>query len=150
MSKARPTPGQINLAGKALPDEPVNRMLVKHGFKPWRDQGSMLYTDPFRPAVHLDARKAKKLLRERMDVVVMAGFRVRYPQTHYSEVRMGQRRATQHGAWHELHAACGPPMPSAGLWLPPPGYWIIDGATILRVWPPAQEPGTAALADSED
>lgn len=143
MTKPRPTPGQVDLTGSVQPDEVPNRMLLDHGFKGWRDQGSMRYTDPFRPTVHLDARAAKKLLRERMDVVGYSGFRVRYPQTHYSEVRIGQRRATQEGAWHELHKAC-------AIKPPPVGWWIIDGATNQRVWPPVDEQRARAISIDDD
>lgn len=128
----RPTPGQINLGGKVLPDEPVNRMLVAHGFKAWRDQGSCLYTDPFRPGIHLTATQAKRLLHERMEVVSFGGYRCRYPRSAHSEARVSHRRATQHGAWHEMRSHTGEGQA-------PPGFWIIDGATNQRVWPPAED-----------
>jgi hypothetical protein len=142
-----PTPGQVNLAGKVLPDEPVNRMLVAHGFRGWRDQGVMFYTDPFRPTVHLSAAQAKRLLRERLDVVGFGGFRVRYPQTHYSEVRMGQRRATKEGAWHELRNATGEATSGKAC---APGWWIIDGSDNARVWPPVQEDPPKVEPDLDD
>lgn len=142
MSPRRSTPGQLDLGGNAQPDERADHALVGHGFKPWRDQGSMRYTDPFRPSVHLDTRGAKRLLRERMDVVGFGGFRVRYPQTHNSEVRIGQRRAAKEGAWHELRNASGTADP-------PPGWWIIDGSSNQRVWPPPDAAAEAASIDDE-
>lgn len=127
----RATPGQLGLTGSEVPEEQPDQKLLQHGFKGWRDQGSMLYTDPFNPKRHLTRAQARKLLSTRMDDRVVGGFRVRHPQDAWSEVRVGPRRATMEGAWHELRAACGKDNPG-------PGYWIIDGATNARVWPPSE------------
>lgn len=145
------TPGQLNLAGHVKPDEPANRWLLNHGFRGWRDQGAMRYTDPFRPTVHLDTNQAKRLLRKRLEVVGHSGYRVRHPQSRHSEVRVGQRRATREGAWHELRAATGEATTGK---VCAPGYWIVDGATAARVWPLDEQRAAAVaideLADSDD
>lgn len=136
---ARATPGQLGLGGAEVPEEQPDRKLITHGFKGWRDQGSMLYTDPFDLKRHLTRAQARKLLSQRMDDRTVGGFRVRHPQDAWSEVRIGPRRATMEGAWHELHAASGKAKPG-------PGYWIIDGSTNARVWPPS-EPALPRDAD---
>lgn len=147
----RPTPHQLGLLGGEVPEEAVNAPLVEHGFLAWRSQGVMRYADPFRLGVHLYAPQARKLLAERMLVVAVGGYRVRFPGSAYSEVRIGQRRATQEGAWHELRKATGEATSGRAC---APGYWIIDGASNARVWPPDEQRARAIeiddLSDCDD
>lgn len=148
MSAPRATPHQLALDGGEVPEERANVQLIEHGFLAWRSQGVMRYTDPFRPSVHLYSQQARKLLAERMDVVAVGGWRVRFPAERYSEVRIGQRRATQYGAWHELRKHTGEATSGKGC---APGYWIIDGATNQRVWPPVEaNPRPAPEASFDD
>lgn len=144
----KPTPHQLDLAGGEVPEELANKALIEHGFLPWRESGVMRYTDPFRPTVHLYAPQARKLLAERMLVVSSGGYRVRWPGGAYSEVRIGQRRATQQGAWHELRKATGEATTGKRC---APGYWILEGATNQRVWPPDEQRARAiAIDDNAD
>lgn len=125
------TPGQLDLGGRVVPPERPHPLLRKAGF-PIHQHGDLLfYGDPFRPHLRLTVGQARGLLKARQLVVSAGGFRLRYPASGYSEVRLGQRRKTQQGAWHEMVVATGQRHA-------PPGYWIVDGNG-TRVWPVGDE-----------
>jgi hypothetical protein len=120
-------PGQRDLFGGEVPAEHADKRLVAVGFKARSEHGRVKYADPFRPRVLLSAREARQLLAERQAPVMGNGFRVHYPEGRHTSARLGVRRATQEGAWHELRAYTGGH--------PHPGVWIVNEEG-ERVWPP--------------
>jgi hypothetical protein len=126
-----PRPGQTDLFGGEVPPEQADRRLVNVGFKPRSQHGRVRYADPFRPTVLLTARQARQLLADRQAVVGGQGFRVHYPEGRHTSARLGLRRATKEGAWHELRSFTGGH--------PHPGVWIVDDFGV-RVWPPLDTP----------
>lgn len=139
MSRAKPEPGQLDLTGKVTPADRIHPVLRRAGFKIHDHAGVVYYGDPFRPHLRLSVTQAKHLLKARQEPVMSGGFRLRYPATSQSMVRIGHRRATMEGAWHDMHAA-------TGLRQAPRGYWILDGSG-TKVWPKDQddaEPSSSA------
>jgi hypothetical protein len=123
----KPRPGQTDLFGGEVPPERADGRLTAVGFKARVEYGVVRYADPFRPTVLLTAQQARKLLADRQLVVGRAGFRVHYPEGRHTSARLGLRRATKEGAWHELRGFTGGH--------PHPGVWIVDDLGV-QVWPP--------------
>jgi hypothetical protein len=128
-------PGQIDLYGVVIPAEAPDPRLTRTGFSVVRADGRVYYRDPFRRPNRLLSRKqAHALLHERQKQVMTDGYRVHYPDSRAStgtSSRLGLRRATQEGAWHELRAFTGGH--------PHDGCWIVNDSGV-RVWPPPEAP----------
>lgn len=128
-------PGQTDVFGGEVPPEQADRRLIAVGFKARWHYGRVRYADPFRPSARLmTAAETRKLLDARQAPVMRDGFRVHYPEGRETSARLGVRRASQHGAWHELMAFTGGH--------PHPGVWIVNDAG-ERVWPPLDPPEAA-------
>jgi hypothetical protein len=137
MTKPKPQPGQLDLTGRVTPADRIHPVLRRAGFRIHDHGGVVYYGDPFRPHLRLSVSQAKRLLADRQKPVPSGGYRLRYPASGFSEIRLGHRRATMEGAWHDMHA-------SSGQRKAPQGYWIVDGSG-ARVWPNDQEePGLSA------
>jgi len=126
-------PGQLDLSGHETPPEAPEPRLVRYGFRVVRADGRVYYRDPFRrPDRLLTKRQAFALLHTRQAPVAQNGYRVHYPNARSSSStsqRLGVRRATQEGAWHELRWFTGGHADDA--------CWIVDDAG-RRVWPPPE------------
>jgi hypothetical protein len=129
----KPRPGQTDLFGGEQPPEQADRHLVNAGFKPFTDQGVVMYADPFVRQRPLTRAATHRLLDMRMEIVP-SGWRVRYPEGRTVGARFGPRRAAQEGAWHELRLFLGESIAP-----PPEGFWIVDSDG-RRVWPTATGP----------